>query len=34
MNTDVYEEWVTVKTIWTSFSGKPLYAAAVQCISV
>lgn len=29
MNTDVYEEQVVAKTVWTSFSGNPEYAFAV-----
>jgi hypothetical protein len=34
MNTDVCEEQVVAKTFWTSFSGNPEYAVAVQCISL
>jgi hypothetical protein len=34
MNTDVYEEQIVAKTVWTSFSGNPEYAVAVQCISL
>jgi hypothetical protein len=34
MNTDVYEEQVVVKAVWTSFNGNPKYVVAVQSISL